>query len=99
MVNGPGAGGEPQAGGRRGTHHDAPAAQPTPPAPVPQGCQTVPACTAEADDALSKNDIPHALASLNNACALGDFECHAPGDRHDAGESHPSGNCSGARCI
>ena len=54
-------------------HHDAPAAQPTPPAPVPQGCQTVPACTAEADDALSKNDSPHVLASLNNACALGDF--------------------------
>jgi TPR repeat protein len=52
-------------------HHDAPPpAAPAPPAQ--QGCPTVAACTAEADDALGKNDIPRALNALNRACVFGD---------------------------
>jgi hypothetical protein len=53
--------------------HPQPAAQPPPAAPVQtQGCATVPLCTAEADQALSDNDIPKALNALNRACVFGD---------------------------
>jgi uncharacterized protein len=49
---------------------------PAPQAPSPplqtQGCPSVAACTGEADDALSKNDIPRALNALNRACVFGD---------------------------
>jgi TPR repeat protein len=44
---------------------------PTP--PVEQGCPDVPACTALADDALTRNDIPHAIEALDRACGFGDM--------------------------
>ena len=52
--------------------HPAPAAQTPAPSPASQGCPTVQACTAEADDALGVNDIPKALNALNRACVFGD---------------------------
>ncbi len=49
---------------------------PAEPQPAPQGsasgCATVPACTAQADDALKINDMPKALDGLARACAFGD---------------------------
>lgn len=54
--------------------HPAPAA-PAAHEPVPpgsQGCPTIQACTAEADQALDANDIQRALAALNRACVFGD---------------------------
>ncbi len=53
--------------------HPSPAAKPTTPPPTAQGCPDVPACTALADDALTRNDIPHAIDALNRACVFGDM--------------------------
>ena len=53
--------------------HPVPAAQQPAPAPPPsQGCASIQACTAEADQALDANDIPRALNALNRACVFGD---------------------------